>query len=144
MLQEGAKAAGIDIQVKREAADGYWDNVWMQVPMSASNWNARPTADLMLTLVYQSEAEWNETQWKNERFDELLVMGRKTTDPALRYEIYCEAETLLHDDGGAFNPMYMNFVEGTHKRIQGYQGSSAFGLSAGLLYEEVWVDDNMA
>ena len=142
MLQEGAKAAGIDIQVKQEAADGYWDNVWMKTPMSASNWNARPTADLMLTLVYHSEAEWNETQWKNERFDELLVQGRKVTDPALRYEIYCEAETLLHDDGGAFNPMYMNFVEGTHKRIQNYQGSSAFGLSAGLLYEEVWVDDN--
>jgi hypothetical protein len=49
---------------------------------------------------------------------------------------------LLHDDGGAFNPMYMNFVEGTHKRIQNYKGSSAFGLSAGLLYEEVWVDEN--
>ncbi len=38
--------------------------------------------------------------------------------------------------------MYMNFVEGTHKRIQNYQGSSAFGLSAGLLYEEIWVDEN--
>ena len=82
--------------------------------------------------------------WKNERFDELLVMGRKTTDPALRYEIYCEAETLLHDDGGAFNPMYMNFVEATHARIQGYHGSSAFFLGAGWPYEEVWVDDNMA
>ena len=142
MLQEGAKAAGINIKVTRAAKDGYWDNVWMKVPICASNWNSRPTADLILTMTCHSEAEWNETQWKNERFDELLVQGRKTTDPKLRYEIYCEAETLLHDDGGVFNAMYMNFVEGTHKRIQGYQGSPAFGLSAGLLYEEVWVDDN--
>ena len=29
-------------------------------------------------------------------------------------------------------------------RIQGYRGSSAFFLSAGWLYEEVRVDDNMA
>ena len=144
LLQEGARTAGIEIDIKRMPDDGYWDSTWMKVPMCASNWNSRPTADLILTLVYHSEAEWNETQWKNERFDELLVMGRKTTDPALRYEIYCEAETLLHDDGGAFNPMYMNFVEATHARIQGYRGSSAFFLSAGWLYEEVWVDDNMA
>jgi peptide/nickel transport system substrate-binding protein len=142
MLKEGAKKAGIDVTVKRVAEDGYWDNTWMKVPMCASNWNSRPTADLMLTLVYQSQAKWNETQWKNDRFDELLVMGRKTTDPDTRKQIYCEAETLLHDDGGAIVPMYMNFVEGTHKRIQGFQGSSAFFLGAGWPYEEVWVDDN--
>ena len=142
LLKESAKAAGIEIDVNRMPDDGYWDVAWMKVPMFASNWNSRPTADLILTLVYNSAAEWNETQWKNDRFDELLILGRKTTDVALRKEIYCEAETLLHDDGGAFQPMYMNFVEGTHKRIQNYQGSPAFGLSAGLLYEEIWVDDN--
>lgn len=142
LLKESAKAAGIDIKVTRMPEDGYWDSTWMKVPMCASNWNSRPTADLMLTLVYHSDAEWNETQWKNERFDELLVLGRKTTDPAKRYEIYCEAETLLHDTGGAFNPMYMNFVEGTSARIQGYHGSSAFFLGAGWPFEEVWVADS--
>jgi len=144
LLKEGAKTAGIDIKVKRMPEDGYWDSTWMNVPMCASNWNSRPTADLMLTLVYHSEAAWNETQWKNERFDELLVLGRKTTDPAKRYEIYCEAETLVHDDGGAFVPFFYNFVEGTSSRLQGFQGSPAFSLSAGWAYEEVWVDDSMA
>ena len=144
LLKESAKAAGIEIEVNRQPEDGYWDNTWMQVPMCASNWNSRPTADLILTLVYHSEAEWNETQWKNERFDDLLVQGRKTTDPALRYEIYCEAETLLHDEGGAIIPFFMDFVEATHKRIQGYRGSSAFELGAGLPYEEIWVDENKA
>jgi peptide/nickel transport system substrate-binding protein len=110
----------------------------------ASNWNSRPTADLILTLIYQSEAAWNETQWKNQRFDELLVLGRKTTDPAKRYEIYCEACTLLHDDGGAFIPFFYDFVEATRKRIQGYRGSPAFDLGAGWMYEEIWVDHNKA
>ena len=144
LLAESAKAAGIDIKVKQVAADGYWESTWMKVPICASNWNSRPTADLMLTLVYHSEAEWNETQWKNERFDELLVLGRKITDHAKRYEIYCEAETLLHDDGGAIVPFYMNFVEGVTTRIQNFQGSSTFGFGAGLPYEEIWVDDKMA
>lgn len=144
LLAEGAKAAGIKIKIKRVPADSYWDDVWMKVPFMASNWNSRPTADLILTLIYQSEAAWNETQWKNQRFDELLVLGRKTTDPAKRYEIYCEACTLLHDDGGAFIPFFYDFVEATRKRIQGYRGSPAFDLGAGWMYEEIWVDDNKA
>ncbi|MBW2059015.1 MAG: ABC transporter substrate-binding protein [Deltaproteobacteria bacterium] len=144
MLKESAKAAGIDIKVKRVAADGYWDHTWMKVPMCASNWNSRPTADLMLTLVNHSDAEWNETQWKNKRFDELLVLGRKTADPVKRYEIYCEACTLLHDLGGSFIPFFYNFVEGVNSRIQGYRGSPAFTFGAGWIYEEVWVDESMA
>jgi peptide/nickel transport system substrate-binding protein len=144
LLKEGAKAAGIDIEVKRVPDDSYWEHTWMKVPFCASNWNSRPTADLMLTLINHSEAQWNETQWKNERFDELLVLGRKITDPKKRYEVYCEAETLLHDEGGAFIPFFMNFVEATTTRIQNFHGSSAFAFGAGWPYEEVWVDDNMA
>ena len=144
LLKESAKAAGIEIKVNRVPADGYWENTWMKVPMCATNWNSRPTADLILTLVNHSEAEWNETQWKNKRFDELLVLGRKTADPVKRYEIYCEAETLLHDKGGAFVPFFYNFVEGVTNRIQGYRGSPAWTFGAGWIYEEVWVDESKA
>lgn len=143
MLQESAKAAGITIDIKRAPADGYWEHTWMKVPICASNWNSRPTADLILTVVYHSSAEWNETQWKNERFDELLVLGSKTVDPKKRYEIYCEAQTLVHDDGGAFIPFFMNFVEATGPRIQNFHGSPAFSGGAGWPFEEVWVDDTV-
>jgi peptide/nickel transport system substrate-binding protein len=143
MLQESAKAAGINIEINRVPADGYWENTWMKVPICASNWNSRPTADLVLTAIYQSDAEWNETQWKNERFDELLILARKTVDDQERYGMYCEAETLLHDDGGAFIPFFMNFVEATRARIQNYHGSPAFGGGAGWPYEEVWIDDSI-
>jgi len=143
MLQESAKAAGITIDIKRVPADGYWEHTWMKVPICASNWNSRPTADLILTIVHQSDAEWNETQWKNPRFDELLIMGRKTIDQKKRYEIYCEAQTLVHDDGGAFIPFFLNFVEATGPRIQNFHGSPAFSGGAGWPFEEVWVDDSI-
>jgi peptide/nickel transport system substrate-binding protein len=142
MLQEAAKAAGITIDVKRVPSDGYWEQTWMKVPICASTWNARPTADLMLTTLYQSSAEWNETQWKSDRFDELLVLGRKTVDATKRAEIYCEAQTLIHEDGGALIPFFVDFVDATRARIKNYQGSPAFSGGAGLPYEEVWVDEN--
>ena len=71
-------------------------------------------------------------------------MGRLETDTARRKEIYCEACTLLHDDGGLFLPFFQNYIEATSSRIQNYHGSSAFEMGAGWPYEEVWIDDSQA
>lgn len=144
VLQEQAKKCGIDIQIDRVPDDGYWSNTWMHVPFCVTGWNSRPTADLILTIAYKCGGSWNETAWCNDRFDKLLVMGRKETDPAKRKEIYCEAETLLHDDGGSVIPFFTNYVEGTRTRVQNYKGSPVLALGDGWIYEEVWLDDSKA
>ncbi|MBN36564.1 MAG: peptide ABC transporter substrate-binding protein [Rhodospirillaceae bacterium] len=141
ILQEQAREAGINIDINRVPDDGYWSHTWMQVPFCATGWNSRPTADLILTIAHQCGGSWNETFWCNERFDELLVMGRLETDPDKRLEIYHEACTLLHDDGGLFQPFFTNYIEATSARVQDYHGSSAFAGGAGWPYEEIWVDD---
>ena len=43
LFQQHAAAAGIDLVIRREAADGYWDNIWMKQPFSMSYWGGRPT-----------------------------------------------------------------------------------------------------
>ena len=144
ILQEQARAAGIEIGVNRVPDDGYWSHTWMQVPFCATGWNSRPTADGILTVAHACGGSWNETFWCNERFDELLVMGRLETDDAKRLEIYCEACTLLHDDGGLFLPFFTNYIEATAARVQNYHGSPAFAQGAGWPYEEIWVDESMA
>ncbi len=60
LFKESAKAAGMDIKVVRRPTDGYWSDVWMKVPVNQSGWNARPTADLILTIAHKSDAPWNE------------------------------------------------------------------------------------
>ncbi len=144
ILQEHAREAGISIELNRVPDDGYWSHTWMQVPFCATGWNSRPTADAILTIAHACGGSWNETFWCNERFDELLVMGRLETDEAKRLEIYCEACTLLHDDGGLFLPFFMNYIEATSSRIQNYHGSPAFSGGAGWPYEEVWIDESKA
>jgi len=144
ILQEQARAAGIEIELNRVPDDGYWSHTWMQVPFCVTGWNSRPTADSILTIAHACGGSWNETFWCNERFDELLVMGRVETDLARRQEIYCEASTILHDDGGLFLPFFQNYIEATSSRIQNYHGSSAFSMGAGWPYEEVWIDESMA
>ena len=48
--------------------------VWMQgSPFNVTTWNMRPTANIMMTLAYKSDSNWNETFWESEKFDKTLV-----------------------------------------------------------------------
>ncbi len=111
LFQEHAKAAGIEINVVREPNDGYWDNVWLKKGWCASYWSGRPTQDWMFSTAYSNDAAWNETYWKNPRFNELLVAARAETDDKKRAEMYAEMQQLVHDDGGTIVLVFNNFVD---------------------------------
>jgi peptide/nickel transport system substrate-binding protein len=86
--------------VVREPSDGYWSNVWMKKPFTAAYWSGRPTEDWMFSDAYADGASWNETYWKNKRFNQLLKAGRAELDEKKRAEIYGEMQGLVHNDGG--------------------------------------------
>ena len=58
MLQEEARKVGFTLNVKKVPTDGYWGTVWMNTAVCATGWNMRPSANLMLTLAYKSDAAW--------------------------------------------------------------------------------------
>jgi peptide/nickel transport system substrate-binding protein len=117
LYQQHAKAAGIDINIVREPNDGYWDNVWLKKAWCASYWGGRPTCDWMFTSVYAKGAGWNETNWANPRFNELLVQGRAETDEKKRAAIYAEMQQLVHDDCGALVLDFNNYVDASSKKL---------------------------
>jgi len=108
-IAEKAKAAGIDINVIKEPDDGYWDNVWLKKPFVASYWSGRPTVDWMMTTAYAADAAWNDTFWKNPRFNELLVAARSETDEAKRAAMYAEMQQILHDEGGVITVAFVSW-----------------------------------
>jgi peptide/nickel transport system substrate-binding protein len=110
LFKEHAAKGGIDINVVREPADGYWDNVWLKKGWCASYWSGRPTIDWMFSTAYAGGAAWNETFWANPRFDELLPIARAETDDKKRGEIYAEMQGLVHDDGGQIVLVFNNLL----------------------------------
>ena len=72
LLQASASKAGIKIDVKKEPADGYFDNVWLKAPFVSSYWGGRPAATQMLAVAFQASAPWNETHWNDAQFEKLL------------------------------------------------------------------------
>ena len=101
---------GIEIEVIREPNDGYWKNVWMKKPWGACYWGGRPTEDWMFTTAYMGGADWNDTFWKHDRFDKLLIWARAETNQAKRREMYYAMQEIVRDEGGVVIPMFANYV----------------------------------
>ena len=86
LLQREAAKIGLSFNVKRVPTDGYWGNIWMNRPICVTGWFMRPTANVMFSIAYASDAPWNESRWKNGRFDKLLAETRAMQDAGLRHE----------------------------------------------------------
>lgn len=120
LYQASAKAAGININVVQEPADGYWSNVWIKKPFCACYWSGRATEDWMFSSAYEEGVPWNDTQWgreDSERFQDLLLEARAELDSAKRREMYFEMQQILNADGGLVLPMFANFVEAISNKI---------------------------
>lgn len=137
LFKEQAAKAGIEVNVVREPADGYWDSVWLKKPFCMSYWGGKPTADWALTIGYAKDAAWNDTHWDNERFNTLLVAARAELDEARRTEMYAEMQTLLNEDGGVILPVFANYNGAISTRIGHDTLASNWDLD-GLRAAERW------
>lgn len=139
LFQQSAKAAGIDLTVKREPDDGYWSNVWLKKPFCVSYWNGRPTEDDMFSLVYAKGAEWNESHWDNDRFNKLLLKARAELDDGLRREMYHEMQQLVSEDGGTIIPIFVNYIDVTNDKIAHGEVASNRFLDGWKVVERWWM-----
>lgn len=140
LLQRECSKVGFDLQVKKVPNDGYWGAIWLKSPMHVSSWNMRPSANIMMTLAYKSDAPWNESAWKNERFDQLLGMARAELDPAKRYEMNCEMQKLISAEAGTLISSHRAYVDGKSTKVKGFPRVplAAFG---GMEWPEfIWLD----
>ncbi|MDH3449040.1 MAG: ABC transporter substrate-binding protein, partial [Gammaproteobacteria bacterium] len=117
LMRESAKAAGIDIEVKREPNDGYWSDVWMKKPWVACYWSGRPTENWIFSQIYAADASWNDTFWKHDRFNELLVQGRAELNKEKRREIYVEMQRIVSNEGGVALPLFLSDVMALNDKL---------------------------
>ena len=138
LYKEHAAAAGIEIEVVREPSDGYWSNVWMKKPWGACYWGGRPTEDWMFSTAYMGGASWNDTFWKNDRFDKLLIEARAETNQAKRREMYYEMQQIVRDKGGVVVPMFANYVFGTSDKVAHGTMAGNWDLDGDKFHERWW------
>jgi peptide/nickel transport system substrate-binding protein len=140
MLQESAAQAGLRLAVNRVPADGYWSNHWMKHPLGFGNSNPRPTADLVFSLLFKSDAAWNESGWKNAQFDQLLLAARGEANDDKRKQMYGDMQQLVHEHCGVCIPVFISLVDGFDKRLGGYESIPSGGLMGYSFADRVWLD----
>jgi len=140
LFQQSLAGAGIDLEIKREPNDGYWSEVWNAQPFCTSYWSGRPVQDQMLSTAYLSTADWNDTRFFNENFDQLTVAARAELDDTKRAQMYADLSSMIRDEGGLICPMFNDFVSATSDRLAGWvDGHKGFELMDYRAPLKMWV-----
>lgn len=134
-----AAAAGLMININQVPVDGYWSNHWMKDPFGFAADNPRPTLDLAFTQLYQSTAAWNESGWKNEQFDQLLLAARSETDITKRKQMYGDMQTIVHDKCGTAIPAFISYLDGYRSNVRGLEAIPTGSLMGYQFSEHVWL-----
>jgi len=117
LMRESAKPAGINIDVIRQPNDGYWSDVWLKKPWCACYWSGRPTENWIFSQIYAADAPWNDTIWKHERFNKLLVQGRAELNTEKRRDIYIEMQRIVNNEGGVVLPLFLSDVMALNDKL---------------------------
>ncbi|MCC7272542.1 MAG: ABC transporter substrate-binding protein [Alphaproteobacteria bacterium] len=137
-MREMARPAGFDIDVQTIPYDTYIANVWRKANFYIGSFNTQATEDALYTLLFTSDAPWNDSQWNNKRFDELVYQGRRTIDPAKRKELYAGAQKLMTDELPYLIPFFEDLLSARRTYVQGHTLHPRGGV---FFMDRVWLGD---
>nr|WP_286868738.1 ABC transporter substrate-binding protein [Herbaspirillum sp. UBA812] len=140
VLQQTAQRVGLDLELKRMPPEGYWSNQWLSNPVGFGNVNPRPSADVLLTQFFQSQAAWNESRFKSEKFDQLLTAARAEIDAGKRKQMYGDMQTIIHEEAGIGIPMFLALLDGYSSKVKGLSPIPLGGMMGYSFAEHVWLE----
>ncbi len=137
-IREMAKPAGFRITVQTMPHATYLDQVWKKGNFYVGFYNMQATADAIFSLLYTSNAAWNETRWNNTAFDKLVGEARVTTDEARRRELYGKAQVLMNEEVPSVIPCFFDLLAARRNYVQGY---ALHPRGAVFRLDEAWLDE---
>ncbi len=140
ILQNAAQGIGFNLELQRVPADGFWSNYWLKSPFTYGNVNPRPSANILLTLFFQSTAPWNESHWKDEKFDKLLVDARAQTDVTKRKAMYADMQRMINEEAGIGIPVFISGIDAHTSRLKGLRAVPTGGMMGFNFAQNVWLD----
>jgi peptide/nickel transport system substrate-binding protein len=117
VFQQQVAPAGFRVKIVQVPTDGYWNEVWMKKPVTMTRWNQRP-ADAILNEAYRGGGKWNESFFKDAKFDAMLDAARKELNFDKRRAKYIEAQEYLWDNGGTMVGFHATLSVATTARVK--------------------------
>lgn len=140
IVQQAGVDVGMKFDLQRMPSDGYFANYWTKAPVIFASINPRPTADMLFSLFYQSGAPWNESRFRSDKFDQMLIEARGLFDQAKRKQIYGEMQAMVAEQAGTVIPSYLTTVDAISKKLRGLELNPLGGQMGYAFAEYVWLD----
>ena len=140
IIQSAGQDIGMKLDVQRVPSDGYWDKYWLKAPIHFGNINPRPTPDILFSLLYASNAPWNESGYKSEKFDKMLMEARGLLDQGKRKTIYDEMQVMISEEAGTIIPAYLSSVDSFSSKVKGLESNPLGGMMGYAMAEYLWLE----
>ena len=129
VVARDAQAAGINVSIGKDA----------DLTVQASAWAGRITEDWMFTMMAAEGGAWNDSQWQNPHFQNLLLSARAELATDKRRALYQDMQELMAAEGGALIPAFANFADAHHARLKhGPAVGNLFAQDSGRMIERWW------
>ncbi|MGO8868384.1 MAG: ABC transporter substrate-binding protein [Alphaproteobacteria bacterium] len=140
LLQREAMQIGLNLDLKREPADSYWNAVAGKRPFTAINFNPRPTYNILLSLAWKSGVPWNFSHYSNPELDKLIDKARATLDQTERTDAYHQIQKIIYDSGYLMLPCFISYVDGISNKVQGLTPVPVGNLNGFNFADKVWIE----
>jgi peptide/nickel transport system substrate-binding protein len=137
-IREMARPAGFDIDVQTIPYDTYIANVWRKANFYVGTFNPQVHEDAMFTLLFTTDAPWNDAMWNNKTYDDLVYAARRTLDLAKRKELYIQAQRMMIDEVPYLIPFFEDLLAARRGYVNGYRLHARGGI---FRLETVWLSD---
>ncbi|WP_277966261.1 ABC transporter substrate-binding protein [Pantoea trifolii] len=140
LIQQVSRSTGLNIKVRRVPYDGYWSTHWTKDPVGYGSINPRPTLDMLFSQFYLSNASNNESGWKNEQFDQLVVAARGEREQTKRKQMYGDMQKLIYDHCGTIIPTFISSTDGYSKKVGGVEAWPSGMMMGYRFHEFAWLN----
>jgi peptide/nickel transport system substrate-binding protein len=89
--------------------------------------------------MFKSDSAWNESGWKSEKFDGLLVQARGETDETKRKAMDSEMQRIISDQGSILIPNFLSFHDSHSANVGGLTPIPLGALMGFGFAENIWL-----
>ncbi|TML68661.1 MAG: ABC transporter substrate-binding protein [Actinobacteria bacterium] len=133
-LAQVVAPAGIHITIEKFPTDTFWSDAWLKKPAFTSWWNHRHPREI-LTLLYRSNAKWNEGKFNSPKVDKLMDAGAATLNPAKQRAIFRQALNEVALNSGVGISYFVNKTHVAKKNLNGVAVDPVYHL----ILDKAWL-----
>jgi peptide/nickel transport system substrate-binding protein len=138
LFVQQAKAAGLNVELRKWPTDQYYSRAFNHYPFAMTNWGGRPLSS-QIALAYLKTSPYNETKWIDPDFEKLIKDAFATPDVAKRKLVMADAQQLLFDEGATVIWGFLPNIDAVSKKVHGITPSVIRSMG-NYNFRKAWIE----